>query len=76
MNRDLSDYRQSYENEELIASNLPDNPMDLFEDWFNQADNVDGIREANAMTLNTIGEDGFPKGRVVLLKEFSVDGLI
>ena len=34
------------------------------------------IEEANAMILSTLGESGFPKPRVVLLKGFSEEGFI
>ena len=30
---------------------------------------LEGVDEVNAMTLTTIDFDGFPRGRVVLLKE-------
>ena len=68
MNKDLSAYRKSYEKSELRKSNVPDNPMELFQKWFYEADNAPDQDEANTMTLSTIGLDGFPKGRVVLLK--------
>ncbi len=32
--------------------------------------------EANAMTISTIGLDGFPKSRVVLLKKYTAEGFI
>jgi pyridoxamine 5'-phosphate oxidase len=35
-----------------------------------------GIEEVNAMTVSTIGLDGFPKSRVVLLKKYSEEGFI
>nr|MBX2828189.1 pyridoxamine 5'-phosphate oxidase [Flavobacteriaceae bacterium] len=36
--------------------------------------NAGGVDEANAMTLSTLGEDGFPKGRIVLLKKYDENG--
>lgn len=76
MNHDLSDYRKSYEKNELVESNLPQNPMQLFKSWFDEVDGSDSNEEANAMTVSTIGLDGFPKSRVVLLKQFSDDGFV
>ena len=35
---------------------------------------TDGVDEANAMSLATIGTDGFPKGRIVLLKKYDEYG--
>ena len=31
MNNDLSDYRKSYEKGALLKSNVPENPMELFQ---------------------------------------------
>ncbi len=41
-----------------------------------QAEESDGVDEANAMSVATIGEDGFPRTRVVLLKRFTDEGFI
>ncbi len=76
MNKDLSNYRKSYNKSELLLTNTPSNPYLLFEDWFKMADNCNEIEEANAMTLSTISADGFPKSRIVLLKKFSEDGFV
>jgi pyridoxamine 5'-phosphate oxidase len=76
MNKDLSAYRKSYEKSELRKSNVPDNPMELFQKWFYEADSAPDQDEANTMTLSTIGLDGFPKGRVVLLKKYTYEGFI
>ena len=62
MSKDLSNYRKSYEKHELLESNCPGKPMDLFKDWFLNADASNAIEETNAMTISTIGNDGFPKG--------------
>ena len=59
-----------------IEKDLPDDPLELFNEWFNLAKNCDEIEEANAMNLATLGEDGFPKSRVVLLKEIDNGSLI
>jgi len=75
-NNDLSNYRKSYEKGALLKSNVPENPMELFQKWFYEVDNNHSIDEANAMTVSTIGLDGFPKGRVVLLKKYTYEGFI
>lgn len=76
MSKDLSNYRKSYEKQELLESNCPENPMELFQTWFINADNSDSIEETNAMTFSTIGSDGFPKSRIVLLKKYNEEGFI
>lgn len=72
---DLSNYRKSYEKSELIENNLPEDPMNLFQKWFYEVDSTTSD-EANAMTVSTIGLDGFPKARVVLLKRFNEEGFV
>ena len=76
MSNDLSNYRKSYEKQELLESNCPENPMELFQKWFLKADASETVEETNAMTISTIGKDGFPKSRVVLLKKYTWEGFI
>jgi len=73
---DLSNYRKSYEKSELLESSIPDDPINLFNRWFHEVEDFDGGGEVNAMTVSTIGLDGFPKSRVVLLKKFNEEGFI
>lgn len=73
---DLSDYRKSYNKSELLETNLPEDPINLFNKWFFEVKEFGGVDEVNAMTVSTIGLDGFPKSRVVLLKQFSYEGFI
>lgn len=73
---DLSDYRKSYDKSELLETNLPEDPINLFNKWFFEVKEFGGVDEVNAMTVSTIGLDGFPKSRVVLLKQFSYEGFI
>jgi pyridoxamine 5'-phosphate oxidase len=76
MSKDLSNYRKSYEKQELLENSCPKNPMDLFKNWFQHADESETVEETNAMSIATIGADGFPKNRIVLLKKFNSDGFI
>ncbi len=73
---DLSNYRKSYDKNELLETNIPENPIELFGIWFKEVEDLKGSEEVNAMTIATIGQDGFPKSRVVLLKNFSEQGFI
>lgn len=73
---DLSNYRRSYEKSELTDTNLPEDPISLFKKWFIEAEEFDGPGEVNAMTVSTFGLDGFPKSRVVLLKQYTYEGFI
>jgi len=76
MEKDLGHYRRQYEKYELDEQSAPDNPMELFRDWFAQAEKEEHCIEHNAMQLATIGRDGFPGLRTVLLKRFQWDGFI
>ncbi|NQW36402.1 MAG: pyridoxamine 5'-phosphate oxidase [Flavobacteriales bacterium] len=76
MAKDLSNYRKTYQKSELLASNTPENPMELFQQWFFEIENFGGVDEPNAMNISTIGLDGFPKNRMVLLKRFTWEGFI
>ena len=74
--KDLNAYRKSYEKSELLEASIPNNPLELFHNWFQEAENSNTIDEVNAMTVATIGLDGFPKSRVVLLKQYSEAGFV
>lgn len=76
MEKDLSNYRRSYEKGVLLLSDAPDNPLELFQKWFYDVDKFFSEDENNAMTISTIGLDGFPKSRVVLLKKYTFEGFI
>lgn len=74
--KDLSNYRRSYEKSELLESNIPEDPINLFNRWFHEVEEFGGNEEVNAMTVSTIGLDGYPKSRVVLLKKFNEEGFV
>lgn len=76
MQMDLGDYRKSYEKSELTEATISDNPMELFQKWFYELEAVNGVEEPNAMTVSTLGLDGYPKSRVVLLKKYTHEGFI
>lgn len=76
MSKNLANYRRVYSKAALLEKELPQDPMDLFKNWFEEVEALKNSIEVNAMTISTIGKDGFPKNRVVLLKEFSDEGFI
>ncbi len=73
--KDLSNYRKTYQKAALLESEVPENPMELFQKWFLEAEQYES-GEANAMNLATIGLDGYPKNRIVLLKKYTWEGFI
>jgi pyridoxamine 5'-phosphate oxidase len=70
----LHEYRKSYEKGELSETSVDENPMQQFRSWFFEVKESGGVDEVNAMSLSTMGPDGFPKGRVVLLKKYDEYG--
>jgi pyridoxamine 5'-phosphate oxidase len=72
---DIANLRKSYERAELDESaSLPD-PVAQFGLWLQQA--LDGqLPEPTAMTLATVGGDGRPSTRIVLLKGFDSHGFV
>lgn len=71
---DLGNYRKSYTKSELLESMIDENPMMQFQKWFYETEDFGGVEEVNAMTVSTIGIDGFPKARIVLLKKYDENG--
>jgi len=76
MKSNIAGLRKSYEKGVLDIKAVGQDPFQLFSTWFEEAKQSDQIEEANAMSLSTIGIDGFPKARVVLLKYFSETGFV
>ncbi|MGO3707608.1 MAG: pyridoxamine 5'-phosphate oxidase [Mesonia hippocampi] len=76
MEKNLENYRKNYQRASLEEDKLAKNPIETFQDWFQNAEKCDAIEEVNAMTLSTIGLDGFPKNRVVLLKRITNLGFV
>ena len=74
MNKNLNDYRKSYKKDRIEDDAIPEDPLQFFQDWFNQADNSDDILEANAMNIATVGKDMVPKSRIILIKAFGLEG--
>ena len=52
-----------------------DNPIDLFVEWFNEAKKTE-INDPNALALATVGKNGIPSVRMVLLKDFNEKGFV
>ena len=63
----LRDLRVSYDLDSLTEETAPTDPHILFNLWLQDA-LAHALPEPNAMTLSTIGSDGGPNSRTVLLK--------
>ena len=74
MRDNLHDYRKNYNKGELTKNKVDANPLQQFRKWFYEEKDSESVEEVNAMTLTTLGLDGFSKGRVVLLKKYDEHG--
>lgn len=64
---DIAQLRKSYERAALDESASHEDPLRQFEQWLGEA--LDArLPEPNAMTLATVGADGRPSTRIVLIK--------
>jgi pyridoxamine 5'-phosphate oxidase len=71
----LPSLRTSYELGALEEADLVDGPVITLQRWLQQAVDAD-VREPHAMVLSTVGRDGAPSSRVVLLRELDERGLV
>lgn len=67
--------RKSYERGQLDEADTASKPLAQFEKWFERACKA-RVPEPNAMTLATVGPQGRPSTRVVLLKGVDERGLV
>ena len=72
----LHDKRKVYEKSQLMESEIKQNPLEQFRDWFLEASENPNIYEANAMAISTVEDDGCPRTRMVLLKAYTYEGFI
>jgi pyridoxamine 5'-phosphate oxidase len=73
--RDPAGSRYEHIGKGLRRSDLNPDPIKQFANWFTTAIET-GIRDVNAMSLATAGQDAKPSVRIVLLKSFDEDGFV
>jgi pyridoxamine 5'-phosphate oxidase len=71
----LSGERKSYERDALDESGAALDPLRQFQAWMDEAFAAN-VPEPNAMTLATVGADGRPSTRIVLIKGFDARGIV
>ncbi len=64
----LSEIRKEYSIKTLEIKDVSFDPIRQFRTWLDEAIDAEAL-EVNSMCLSTQGLDGFPNGRIVLLKE-------
>ena len=71
----LSDLRKSYEQGALEEHETASEPLMQFQEWLSEALRR-GIPEPNSMTVATVGENGRPSSRPVLIKACDERGIV
>jgi pyridoxamine 5'-phosphate oxidase len=71
----IADLRKDYKHGELDEASAELNPLTQFDKWLNEALKAE-LPEPNAMTLATVGEDGKPSARIVLIKGYDERGIV
>lgn len=71
----LADLRQSYDKGSLDDHEATDDPLHQFGVWLTEALDKK-LPEPNAMTVATVGADGRPSTRVVLIKAYDERGIV
>jgi pyridoxamine 5'-phosphate oxidase len=69
----VADLRRDYSHATLSQQDVDADPIKQFALWFHQAVETK-VPEPNAMSLATVGSDGKPSLRIVLLKDFDERG--
>lgn len=69
----IADLRKDYSHATLTEAEVNPDPIVQFTTWFQQALEA-GVPEANAMSVSTVGEDGRPSSRILLIKDFNQEG--
>lgn len=67
--------RRDYMGESLNEADLAADPFTQFQHWFDEALRAE-LPTPNAMTLATVGTDGAPSARIVLLKGIDHNGFV
>lgn len=71
----IADLRKDYSHASLAKSDVAADPTAQFGKWFDEAI-MAKVPEPNAMNLATVGNDGRPSSRIVLIKDFDQRGFV
>ena len=75
MEVNLAELRREYALQELSEDSVAADPFVQFANWFDEYLSSGPI-EPNALVVSTVGDDGSPSSRVVLLKGFDSNGFV
>jgi len=71
----ISSDRRDYLQGKLLEEETPKRPLYLFEEWFSDVVAAQ-ILDCNAFTLTTVGKDNIPSARVVLMRDYNINGIV
>jgi pyridoxamine 5'-phosphate oxidase len=69
----LAQMRKDYGQASLSEHDVLDDPIAQFQRWFDEALKAE-VNEPNAMSVATVGADGRPSSRIVLVKQYDARG--
>lgn len=75
MKMSIAGLRKDYSHASLSESDVDHDPIKQFGKWFDEAMKAH-VPEANAMSVATVGADGKPSSRILLIKEFDERGFV
>ncbi len=58
-----------------IRADAPADPLEIFKSWLAEAESAEP-NDPTALSLSTVGEDGMPSSRMVLLKGYDARGFV
>jgi len=67
--------RYDYHRNILLETNASHDPFVMADEWMRDAER-EGVKDFNALNVVTLGLDGFPQSRVVLVRGFDHKGLV
>ncbi|MBV8636331.1 MAG: pyridoxamine 5'-phosphate oxidase [Burkholderiaceae bacterium] len=73
MTANIADLRLEYSRASLTETDTDPDPIRQFANWFEEARKAE-VPEANAMSVSTVGADGRPSSRILLIKDFGPAG--
>lgn len=73
--KNIKNIRSDYGKWELSMQDLLDSPGKQLSKWIQDAIDSNAL-DVNAFCLSTVSEYGYPKGRIVLLKEIDEDSIV
>ncbi|HMS35261.1 MAG TPA: pyridoxamine 5'-phosphate oxidase [Ignavibacteria bacterium] len=71
----VANFRNEYISDGINEKDILKDPVQQFDKWFSEAV-TDKIVEPNVMHLSTVGKNGRPSGRIVLLKGYDENGFV